>query len=80
MAGPGDPLSRLCNKLCSVVNIAPIHTRKARIDSCHQNLRVAIFKPNFCFQSQCDFILVIIVLLQALKKERENRLGRRDIL
>ena len=76
----GPTRSQLCNKLRSVVNIAPIHTRKAAIDSSHRDLRVAIFKPNFCFQSQCVHVLVIIVLLRAFRKERKNRLGRRDNL
>ena len=81
MAWPRGPTwSQLCNKLRNVVNIAPIHTRKAAIDSSHRDLRVAIFKPNFCCQSQCDFVLVIIVLLWALRKERKNQLGRRGNL
>ena len=57
MAGPQGPTqSRLYNKLCSVVNVALIRTRKAAIDSSHRDLRGAIFKPNFCFQSQCDYV------------------------
>ena len=52
MAGLRGPTrSQLYNKLRSVVNIAPIHTKKAAIDSSHRDLRVAIFKPNFCFRS-----------------------------
>ena len=49
---PGTRTVPALQKLCSVVNIAPIHTRKAAIDSSHRDLCVAIFKPNFCFQLQ----------------------------